>query len=186
MNIAPQQAAAQAKRQAPTQASKPAQPQKVANTASPGDPLSSGQIKHIRATGGKVLLVSTKDNQEATGNEAFYDVKAQKVTMTGNVTLSQKGNVVTGQKLLIDLETGRATVVPENDTQRVHSHIGGGEGSSPNSSSPNNRIRALIVPGSNGGGEVNPLTGAKKKPKTPDNATDKQSTPSSGWQAQSR
>jgi lipopolysaccharide export system protein LptA len=126
--------------------------------------VSNGQIKYIHASGGRVLMTSTKDDQKATGDEAFYDVKDQKVTMTGNVTLSQKGNVVTGQKLVINLDTGRAIMDPEEGT----------------------RVRAVLMPNSTQKGAINPLGGDKKKPKTPDNAPPKHAAPSSGWQAQPR
>ncbi len=78
------------------------------------DPLSSGQIKLIHATGGKVVVISKKDEQEVTGDDAIYDVKGQKIIMTGKeVILTQKKNVVKGKQLDIDLATGRATVIPE-------------------------------------------------------------------------
>ncbi len=72
------------------------------------DALAGGDIRFIRARGD--VLVNAKDNkQTATSNEAFFDVKAQKVTLAGDVTLSQGGNVIKGDKLLIDIATGMST-----------------------------------------------------------------------------
>jgi lipopolysaccharide export system protein LptA len=159
-----QGAAAGSQGQAATPAAKQASAPKAAASPATGDPVSNGQIKYIHATGGRVLMTSTKDDQKATGDEAFYDVKEQKVTLTGNVTLSQKGSVVTGQKLLINLDTGRAIMDPDEGAHRV---------------------RAVLMPNSTQGGGINPLGGGdKKKSKTPDNAPAKQAAPASGWQAQ--
>ncbi len=97
------------------QASKAAKPVKTAaaSASAPGDPMSGGQIKFIHAMGGRVVVTSTKDEQEAAGDDAIYDVKAQLVTMTGNeVVLTQGLNKVKGVKLVIDLSTGKATVTP--------------------------------------------------------------------------
>jgi lipopolysaccharide export system protein LptA len=89
-----------------------ARPAKTADTAA--DPFSSGQIKTIHATGGKVVVISAKDEQEATGDDAVYDVKGQKIVMTGKeVILTQKQNIVKGRQLNVDLATGVATVIPE-------------------------------------------------------------------------
>jgi lipopolysaccharide export system protein LptA len=89
--------------------SDPAQP------VSGDDPLSSGQIRFIKAIG-EVVVISSKDGERGTGDEALYDVKAQKITMTATtgktVTLTQKDNVVRGEKLNIDLATGTAVVDP--------------------------------------------------------------------------
>ncbi len=103
---APKDAAPKGK--ATSKPQKPAQPVQPASTDPAGDPISSGQIKIIHAKGGKVLFQSKKDGQEATGDDAIYTVKDQKIVMTGQeVVLVQKGNVVKGKKLTIDLATGR-------------------------------------------------------------------------------
>lgn len=137
---------------------------KVADAATPGDPLSSGQIKFIHATGGKVLVTSKKDEQEATGDEAFYDVKAQKITMTGEeVILTQKKNIVKGNKLLIDLATGRATLETKG------------------------RVQAKFEQdGAKGPLGANPFGGAKKKNSATEKEPVKPSSPDQGWQTKSR
>ena len=126
------------------QASKPAKPVKPAsaNTNSDAaDPLSNGQIKFVHATGGKVVVLNKVDEQEATGDDVVYDVKGQKITMTGKeVILTQKKNVVRGKQIDIDLATGRATVIPEHG-----------------------RVRAILSQDDTRATSGNPLTGPKKK-----------------------
>ena len=126
------------------QAPKTAKTTKPANTNAdaPADPVSSGQIKFVHATGGKVFVTSKVDDQEATGDDVMYDVKGQKITMTGKeVILTQKKNVVKGKQIDIDLASGRATVIPEHG-----------------------RVRAILTQDDvKGAASANPLTGAKKK-----------------------
>lgn len=87
---------------------KPAAAAEAAKTAgAQSDPFGGGDIRFIRAKGR--VFVTSKDNQTATSEEAFFDVKAQKVTLERDVTLSQGGNVIKGDKLLIDIATGRST-----------------------------------------------------------------------------
>ena len=122
-------------------AAKPIRPENT-NANSSADPLSSGQIKFIHASGGKVVVTSKVDDQEATGDDVIYDVKGQKITMTGKeVVLTQKKSVVKGRQIDIDLATGRATVIPEHG-----------------------RVRAILTQDdAKGSMSTNPLTGARKK-----------------------
>jgi lipopolysaccharide export system protein LptA len=149
--------------QAPAKGAKPAkQPAKPADPNAAADPLTSGQIKFIHATGGKVLIICKKDEQEATGDEAFYDVKGQKITMTGDeVILTQKKNIVKGKKLLIDLASGRATVDTDGRVRAVFEQQAAGKGNAADPSSPKKK------------------DDAPKEPPKP-------VTPSSGWQPQIR
>ena len=88
------------------------------------------------------MVTSKVDDQEATGDDVIYDVKGQKITMTGKeVILTQKKSVVKGKQIDIDLATGRATVIPEHG-----------------------RVRAILTQDDvKGAAPTNPLTGAKKK-----------------------
>jgi lipopolysaccharide export system protein LptA len=130
------------------------------NADAPADPLSSGQIKFVHATGGKVIVTSKIDEEEATGDDVMYDVKGQKIVMTGKeVILTQKKSVVKGKQIEIDLATGRATVIPEHG-----------------------RVRAILTQ-DDAKGVINPLTGAKKR--DTDSAAEAQKPSSgSGWQTQ--
>jgi lipopolysaccharide export system protein LptA len=160
------------------QPAKTAKPAPAANAGASSDPLTSGQIKRIHALGGKVVVTSTKDNQEATGDDAIYDVKAQLITMTGKeVVLTQNKNKVKGTKLVIDLSTGKATVVNE----------AAGTASS-------GRIRAVFQQETGAAGKpINPLANTKQKG-APDpqqaapaqNAAPPHQTAPSPWQPQSR
>jgi len=61
------------------------------------------KIDRLHATGG-VTLVSPTEAAEA--KEAVYDVTSSNVVMTGDVLLTQGENVMSGQKLTVDLKTG--------------------------------------------------------------------------------
>lgn len=51
-----------------------------------------------------------RPDQNARSNFAVYDVDRRVITMVGNVTLRQAGNTVSGGRLSINLDTGRATI----------------------------------------------------------------------------
>ena len=61
------------------------------------------RIDRLHATGG-VTLVSAREAAEA--SEAMYDVTKGTVVMTGDVLLTQGENVMSGQRLDVDLATG--------------------------------------------------------------------------------
>lgn len=63
----------------------------------------NSRIDRLHATGG-VTLVSASDAAESA--EAIYEVAAGRVTMTGNVLLTQGANVMSGQRLTVDLNNG--------------------------------------------------------------------------------
>ncbi len=63
-------------------------------------------IKKIDASG--KVAITTPDSQSATADWAKFDVVAKIVTIGGNVVLSQSGNVMRGDTLVIDLNTGRS------------------------------------------------------------------------------
>lgn len=82
----------------------------------PGNP---GQITRIKATG--KVLINTRDKQTATSDWADFDVRKQVVTIGGNVVLSQGENVIRGDRLVIDLTTGKSRfeVASEKGKQRI-------------------------------------------------------------------
>lgn len=67
------------------------------------DPKDRSKISTLHATGGVTLVSST---EAAEAQEAVYDVVAGTVVMTGNVLLTQGENVMSGNKLNVDLRTG--------------------------------------------------------------------------------
>ncbi len=88
------------------------------------------QIKTIQARG-KVLLSTDKD-QSATSDWALFDIASQVITIGGNVVLSQGGNVIRGDKLIVDLKSGQSRF----DTAGSGVAGGGGGG----------RVKGLFMP----------------------------------------
>lgn len=69
----------------------------------------SGRIDKIEAKG--AVHISSKDNQSADGDWANYLVKGRQIEMGGKVVLRQEGNVISGEKLLVDLNTGVSRIL---------------------------------------------------------------------------
>lgn len=66
------------------------------------------EITKLDARGG--VVVTSKD-QKATGNWAVMDVPSGKVTMGGSVILTQGKTVIRGEKLELDLNSGRSRLI---------------------------------------------------------------------------
>ncbi|MBO9696974.1 MAG: OstA family protein [Sphingopyxis sp.] len=64
-------------------------------------------VNRLDATGGVTVV---KGDETAKGNVAIYDLDKRLITMVGNVELRQRGNHLRGGRLVIDLNSGRATV----------------------------------------------------------------------------
>ncbi len=99
-------------------------------------------VRRIEARGGVTVL--TKD-QSASGDLGIYDLKTRTITLSGNVVVSQGQNVIHGERVIVDTETGNA---------RVES---GGSGAGANAAG-SGRVRALIQPGKGQGGASNFMT----------------------------
>jgi len=76
----------------------------------------SQQIKELKATGKVVFL---KDNQLATGDKATYYLNQERVIIIGNVELKRDGNIIKGEKLIIDFLTGLSRMKGSNTNQKV-------------------------------------------------------------------
>jgi lipopolysaccharide export system protein LptA len=74
--------------------------------ATPG-PGGASQINRLEARGG--VIVTQKD-QTATGDIALFDMKSNTVTLQGSVVVSQGQNVMRGERLVVDLNTGVSRV----------------------------------------------------------------------------
>jgi lipopolysaccharide export system protein LptA len=89
---------------------------KTANAAS-SDAASpfggGGDIKEIRAEGNVVVVMKSK-NQQVKGDVAVFDVPEQKVTVSGNISLTEGGNTIKGSKLIADIKNGTSTVENTN------------------------------------------------------------------------
>ena len=76
----------------------------------------SQQIKELQAIGEIVFL---KNKQLATGDKATYYINQDKVIITGNVELKRDGNIIKGEKLIIDFLTGLSKMEASNKNQKV-------------------------------------------------------------------
>lgn len=68
----------------------------------------SQEIDRLEASG-KVLVTSR--DQTASGNSATYDGKTEVLELRGDVVLTQGKNVVRGDRLVVEMATGRARVL---------------------------------------------------------------------------
>jgi lipopolysaccharide export system protein LptA len=71
-------------------------------------PAGMGSIRRIEAEG-NVFLSSPRET--AQGDAGVYDVAANQLTMEGTVVLTQDANVIRGQRLEIDLVSGRSRML---------------------------------------------------------------------------
>ena len=92
--------------------------------ATPG-PGGSQKIKRLEARGGVIV---TQKAQTARGDIGIFDMRANTVTLSGNVTMAQGKNVLRGDRLVVDLTTG---------VSRVESNKSG-----------TGRVEGLFTPGS--------------------------------------
>ena len=67
----------------------------------------SQQISRLEAKGGVIV---TQAEQTATGDTGLFDMKSNTITLLGNVVVSQGGNVVRGERLVVDMTTGVSKV----------------------------------------------------------------------------
>lgn len=65
------------------------------------------KIQRIDATGGVVV---TRNDESARGDVAIYDFNRKIITLAGNVALRRAGSTLNGGRLVIDLNTGLASV----------------------------------------------------------------------------
>jgi lipopolysaccharide export system protein LptA len=65
------------------------------------------QIKRLDASGGVTVQ---SPSETATGSVGIYDLDRKLITLVGNVVLQRSGSQINGQRLVIDLDTGRAVI----------------------------------------------------------------------------
>lgn len=75
-------------------------------SATPG-PGGQQSISRLEARGGVVV---TQKDQTATGDTGLFDMRANTITLLGNVVVSQGTNVLRGERLLVDMTTGVSRV----------------------------------------------------------------------------
>lgn len=75
-------------------------------TAQPG-PAGNSQVKRLEANGSVVVL---QKDHIATGDKGIFDMRANTVTLAGNVVLTQGKNVLRGERLVVNMTTGVSRV----------------------------------------------------------------------------
>lgn len=90
---------------------------------------SSNSIRRIEASG-NVFLSSPEET--AQGDEGVYEVATRIVTLEGQVVLTKGQNIIRGERLEYNLDTGRS---------QVFAAAKGGD-----EAAPNQRVRAVFVP----------------------------------------
>jgi lipopolysaccharide export system protein LptA len=89
----------------------------------------AGSIRRIEAIG-NVSIASPRET--ATGEVGVYDVVGNLVTLEGAVVLSRDDNVIRGERLEMDLSTGRSRVIAK--------------ATSAQGAPPEQRVRAIFTP----------------------------------------
>ena len=130
---------------------------KGAQTAQKGGALGGGQqIKRAEAKGD--VLVTQKD-QTAKGDNGVFDVKSNTITLTGSVVVTQGTNVLRGDRMFVDLNTG-VSRVESNKSQRV-------EGLFNPSSTPQAAPQPAPPPPQKDAKDAKPAPAAKSAPGAP-------------------
>jgi lipopolysaccharide export system protein LptA len=89
-----------------------------------------GGSSSIRRLEAKGNVVVTQKDQVVTGETAVFDTKTNLITMLGGVILTQGKNVLRGDRLVVDMTTGVSRV--ESDSGRVQGLFqSSGQGDSP-------------------------------------------------------
>lgn len=86
-----------------------------------------GGSSSIRRLEAKGNVVVTQKDQVVTGETAVFDTRANMITMLGGIVLTQGKNVLRGDRLMVDMTTGVSRV--ESDSGRVQGlFISSGQG----------------------------------------------------------
>ncbi len=94
-----------------------AAPAKAAPAAIPAAAPGPGGASSIKRLEARGNVVVTQKDQVVTGETAVFDTKTNLVTMLGGVILTQGKNVLRGDRLMVDMTTGVSRV--ESDSGRV-------------------------------------------------------------------
>ncbi|MCP3395660.1 LptA/OstA family protein [Bradyrhizobium sp. CCGB20] len=121
---------------------KPATPPpaaKAAKNSGTGAPMQSatpgpGGSSSIKRLEARGNVVVTQKDQVVTGETAVFDTKTNLITMLGGVVLTQCKNVLRGDRLAVDMTTGVSRV--ESDTGRVQALLPQGGSNDCGSGSP--------------------------------------------------
>ena len=80
---------------------------KGGKSAAGSDPASDSTITRIDAIG--KVFVSSPD-ETAQGDKGLYDIAKKQIFLTGNVVLTRGKNVIRGEKLTLNMATGRSEI----------------------------------------------------------------------------
>lgn len=100
-----------------------------------GDANIAGSISRIDATGNVFL---SSPSETAQGDKGIYYVDRREIALSGQVVLTRGQNVIRGQRLVMNMATGR-------------SRIDGGDAGT--ASASGGRVRSVFVPGGRGADE---------------------------------
>ena len=116
--------------QAPAPAANAKAPAKSAPAPIQSATPGPGGSSSIKRLEAKGNVVVTQKDQVVTGETAVFDTKTNLVTMLGGVVLTQGKNVLRGDRLLVDMTTGVSRV--ESDSGKVQGlFISSGQGNGP-------------------------------------------------------
>ena len=127
----------------------PAAPQPAAPKGSKSASMQSatpgpGGSSSIRRLEAKGNVVVTQKDQVVTGETAVFDTRANLITMLGGVVLTQCKNVLRGDRLLVDMTTGVSRV--ESDSGKVQGLFIQSQGCGPSSSGSGSPLPSLGAP----------------------------------------
>lgn len=117
----------------------------MGTTGSAGATGAAASLTHLTAR--KKVVVVAKDGQTATGDWAEVDVKKNLTTLGGAVVLTQGKNVVHGTKLVIDMNTGEATIKTEPTATSSGAVVSEGDGQGGGQVFKAERPSAVFYPG---------------------------------------
>ena len=69
-----------------------------------------GGSSQIKRLEAKDNVIVTQKDQIVTGDKGVFDMKTNTVTMTGNVVMTQCDSVLRGERLIVDMTTGVSRV----------------------------------------------------------------------------
>jgi lipopolysaccharide export system protein LptA len=101
-----------------------------------------GGSSSIKRLEAKGNVVVTQKDQVVTGDTAVFDTKTNLVTMLGGVVLTQGKNVLRGDRLLVDMTTGVSRV--ESDSGKVQGLFVQGQGCGSAATGPGPAIPSMI------------------------------------------
>jgi len=91
----------------------------------------AGSISRIDAAGGVFI---SSPSETAQGDKGIYHVDRREIELSGRVVLTRGENVIRGQRLVMNMETGRSTI----------------DGGEPGTAGGTGRVRSIFVPADKG------------------------------------